>query len=57
MKKAYEYSEICGADVCLKTRLRETGQVFILLADFSELWGFLGAHLVCFQVSIIGNIG
>ncbi|CAG8013624.1 unnamed protein product [Penicillium salamii] len=35
MKKAYEYSEICEADVCLGIRLRETDQVFILSADAS----------------------
>ncbi|CAG7990892.1 unnamed protein product [Penicillium salamii] len=45
MKKACEYSRLCEADVCLGIRIRETGQVFILLADSSELWGFLGAHL------------
>ncbi|CAG8261917.1 unnamed protein product [Penicillium salamii] len=48
MKKACEYSEMCEADVCLGIRLRETGQVFILSADASGFWGFLGSQLNCY---------
>ncbi|KAJ5131878.1 hypothetical protein N7448_006036 [Penicillium atrosanguineum] len=45
MKKAREYSKLCEADVCVGIRLRETGQVFILLADASGFWGFLRSQL------------
>ncbi|CAG8013987.1 unnamed protein product [Penicillium salamii] len=48
MKKACEYSEMYGADVCLGIHLREAGQVFILLADASGFWGFLGLQLNCY---------
>ncbi|KAJ5409978.1 uncharacterized protein N7487_004337 [Penicillium crustosum] len=51
MKKAREYSKLCEADVCVGIRLRETGQVFILSADVSGFWGFLGSQLVCSQSS------
>lgn len=49
MKKACEYSKMCDADVCLGIRLRETGQVFILSADASGFWSFLGTQLVRHQ--------
>jgi hypothetical protein len=49
MKKAREYSKMCDADVCLGIRLRETGQVYILSADASGFWAFLGLQLVCRQ--------
>ncbi|CAG8073491.1 unnamed protein product [Penicillium nalgiovense] len=45
MKKATEYSKMCDADVCVGIRLRETGQVFILSADASGFWAFLGSQL------------
>ncbi|KAJ5335859.1 uncharacterized protein N7506_005795 [Penicillium brevicompactum] len=45
MKKAAEYSKMCDADVCVGIRLRETGQVFILSADASGFWAFLGSQL------------
>jgi hypothetical protein len=32
-KKAYEFSALCDADVCLGIRIRETGQVFTLCID------------------------
>lgn len=54
IKKAREYSRIYEADVCLGIRLRETGQVFILSADASGFWDFLGSQLVCCQVLTIG---
>jgi uncharacterized ferredoxin-like protein len=46
MTKACEYSKMCDADVCLGIRLRETGQVYILSADASGFWAFLGSQLV-----------
>jgi hypothetical protein len=48
MKKASEYSKICGADVCLGIRIRDTGRVYILSADASGFWGFVGSQLVSF---------
>jgi hypothetical protein len=50
MKKAYEYSKMCSADVCVGIRIRETGQVHILSADTSGFWAFLGSQLVCLQL-------
>lgn len=46
-KKSHEYSNKCGADVCLGIRIRESGKVFIFFADTSGFWSFLGPHLVC----------
>ncbi|KAJ5183280.1 hypothetical protein N7492_000896 [Penicillium capsulatum] len=46
MKKAYEYSKMCGADVCVGIRLRETGQVHILCSDSSGFWAFLTSQLI-----------
>lgn len=46
MKKASEYSKMCGADVCLGIRTRDTGRVYIFSADASGFWGFVGAQLV-----------
>ncbi|KAJ5343380.1 uncharacterized protein N7506_003204 [Penicillium brevicompactum] len=45
MKKAYEYSKMCNADVCVGIRIRETGQIHILSADTSGFWAFLGSQL------------
>ncbi|KAJ5091679.1 hypothetical protein NUU61_006549 [Penicillium alfredii] len=45
MKKAYEYSKICDADVCVGIRIRETGQVHILSVDASGFWAFLTSQL------------
>ncbi|EKV10557.1 hypothetical protein PDIG_25260 [Penicillium digitatum PHI26] len=50
MKKACEYSRMCSADVCVGIRVRETGQVYILLADTSGFWAFLSSQLVCLQL-------
>ncbi|KAJ6096880.1 hypothetical protein N7486_007626 [Penicillium sp. IBT 16267x] len=44
-KKALEYSEMCGADVCLGIRIRQSGKVFIFCADASGFWSFLGTQL------------
>ncbi|CAG8274136.1 unnamed protein product [Penicillium salamii] len=57
MKKAYEYSRICEANVCLGIRIRKTGQVFVLSTDSSGFWELLGSRLVCYQVSIIRHKG
>ena len=46
-KKSHEYSKLCGADVCLCIRIRESGQVYIFLADATGFWSFLRSHLVC----------
>ena len=48
MKKAYEYSKMCDADVCVGIRMRETGQVHIASADTSGFWAFLTSELVCY---------
>jgi hypothetical protein len=40
-KKALEYSEMCGADVCLGIRIRQSGKVLIDCADASGFWSFL----------------
>jgi hypothetical protein len=46
MKKASEYSKMCGADVCLGIRIRDTGRVYMFSADASGFWEFVGSHLV-----------
>lgn len=48
-KKSHEYSQLCGADVCLGIRIRESGKVFIFSSDTSGFWSFLGPHLVCVE--------
>jgi hypothetical protein len=48
-KKSHEYSKLCGADVCLGIRIRESGKVFIFSADTSGFWSFLTAQLVCLR--------
>lgn len=45
-KKTREYSKICGADVCLGIRIRQSGKVFIYSADASGFWSFLSSQLV-----------
>jgi hypothetical protein len=44
--KSQEYSEMCGADVYLGIRIRESGQVFIFSAGSSGFWSFLRSQLV-----------
>lgn len=46
MKKASEYSKMCGADVCLGIRIRDTGRVYMFSADASGFWEFVGLQLV-----------
>ncbi|KAF3386949.1 hypothetical protein F1880_000447 [Penicillium rolfsii] len=43
--KLQQYSEMCGADVCLGIRIRESGEVFIFSADSSGIWSFLRTQL------------
>lgn len=50
MKKVSEYSKMCDADICVGIRLRETGQVYILMVDNSGVWAFLASHLVCHKL-------
>ncbi|KAJ5515823.1 hypothetical protein N7527_007383 [Penicillium freii] len=45
MKKAWEYSKLCNADVCVGIRMRETGRVHVLSADASGFWAFLNSQL------------
>lgn len=56
MKKAYEYSKMCDADVCVGMRLRETGQVYILSSDTTGFWAFVRSQLVCCLISTILNM-
>jgi hypothetical protein len=46
MKKASEYSKMCGADVCLGIRIRDTGRVYMFSADASGFWELVGLQLV-----------
>jgi hypothetical protein len=46
MKKASEYSKMCGADVCLGIQIRDTGRVYMFSADALGFWGFVGSQLV-----------
>ncbi|KAL3475087.1 hypothetical protein BJX99DRAFT_230230 [Aspergillus californicus] len=44
IKKSFEYSNMCGADVCLGICIWETGRVHIFSADssgFWYLWGYI----------------
>ncbi|GKZ98359.1 hypothetical protein AnigIFM59636_002767 [Aspergillus niger] len=38
LRKAYEYSKLCDADVCLGIRIRESGQVTTFLSDSTGFW-------------------
>ncbi|KAJ5673632.1 hypothetical protein N7507_002759 [Penicillium longicatenatum] len=44
-KMAREYSKMCGADVCLGKRIRQSGKVFIYSADAPGFWSFLSSQL------------
>jgi hypothetical protein len=46
IKKAYEYSKLCDADVCLGIRLRGSGRVYTFLADQSGFWSSFESQLV-----------
>lgn len=48
IKKAYEYSKLCEADVCLGIRLRGSGRVYTFLADQSGFWSSFESQLVGF---------
>ena len=47
MKKVYQYSILCNADVCLGIRLRENGKVFTFQSDGTDFWSAIRRHLVC----------
>ncbi|PYH67103.1 uncharacterized protein BO88DRAFT_445142 [Aspergillus vadensis CBS 113365] len=49
LRKAYEYSKLCDADVCLGIRIRESGQVTTFLSDSTGFWSDLSSQLVRFQ--------
>jgi hypothetical protein len=55
-KESQEYSELCGADVCLGIRIRESGKVFIFSADASGFWSFLSSQLVCAVDNLHGSV-
>ncbi|GLA33082.1 hypothetical protein AnigIFM63326_002164 [Aspergillus niger] len=45
IRKAYEYSKLCDADVCLGIRIRESGQVTTFLSDSTGFWSGLPSQL------------
>ncbi|PYH89777.1 hypothetical protein BO71DRAFT_388977 [Aspergillus ellipticus CBS 707.79] len=45
MKKVCEYSRMCGADVCLGIRIRESGEVTTFLANSTGFWSSLNSQL------------
>ncbi|GLA78952.1 hypothetical protein AtubIFM55763_001117 [Aspergillus tubingensis] len=45
IRKAYEYSKLCDADVCLGIRIRESGQVTTFLSDSTGFWSALSSQL------------
>ncbi|BCR98158.1 uncharacterized protein AKAW2_31477S [Aspergillus luchuensis] len=45
LRKAYEYSKLCDADVCLGIRIRESGQVTTFLSDSTGFWSGLSSQL------------
>jgi hypothetical protein len=49
MRESFEYSKMCGADVCLGIRIRDTGRVYIFSADASGFWSFIGSELVYYH--------
>jgi hypothetical protein len=46
MKKAFEYSELCDAEVCVGIRFRESGRVFTFVSDPNGFWSKLDSLLV-----------
>ncbi|KAF7594871.1 hypothetical protein BBP40_007905 [Aspergillus hancockii] len=45
MRKASQYSGMCGADVFVGIRLKESGRLYTLLAESSPFWSFLRSQL------------
>ncbi|RAH84382.1 hypothetical protein BO86DRAFT_442715 [Aspergillus japonicus CBS 114.51] len=43
--KAYEYSKLCDADICLGIRIRDSGQVTTFQADPTGFWSGFSSHL------------
>ncbi|PKX93566.1 uncharacterized protein P174DRAFT_353692, partial [Aspergillus novofumigatus IBT 16806] len=48
MKKAYEYSELCNADICVGIRLREFSHIFTFLSDPTRFWSTLDSLLATY---------
>lgn len=46
MKKASEYSKLCGADVFVGIRLKGSNRLYTLLADTSGFWSPLVTQFV-----------
>jgi hypothetical protein len=46
IRKAYEFSTLCDADICLGIRIRENGRVFTFCADTSGIWSAFTSNLV-----------
>ncbi|CRL22549.1 unnamed protein product [Penicillium camemberti] len=56
-KKLHQYSKLCGADVCLGIRIRDTGRVFTFSADRSGFWAFLSSKLSSYYPKPIQKSG
>lgn len=46
IKKAYEMSAFCNADVCLGIKLRDTGKIMTFCADKTGVWSSFVRYLV-----------
>ncbi|KAF7586374.1 hypothetical protein BBP40_009020 [Aspergillus hancockii] len=57
MKKAYEYSELCDAEVCVGMRLRESGRVFTFLSDPTGFWLKLDSLLATYYPPPVRKTG
>ena len=56
MKKSYEYSKMCDADMFLGIRLRDSGRVFTFLADSMGFWSGLDSQLVGLKLQGDGSL-
>ncbi|RDH36802.1 hypothetical protein BDQ94DRAFT_116773 [Aspergillus welwitschiae] len=45
LRKAYEYSKLCDADICLGIRIRESGEVTTFLSDYTGFWSGFSSQL------------
>ncbi|KAK9578879.1 hypothetical protein V6Z98_005599 [Aspergillus fumigatus] len=57
IKKAYEYSELCDADVCLGIRLRGSGHVFTFLSDPAGFWSKFDSLLATYYPPPVRKTG
>jgi hypothetical protein len=46
MKKAFKYSELCDAKVCIGICFRESGYVFTFVSDLNRFWSKLDSLLI-----------